>query len=245
MGVLDEAVRPSDCGMGLELDAVGLNLAGVVPIADYDRAVPQGWSSQQLLATARSAIVIGAGGRSLSRNHLVRGQGVSLDDFVAGTLLRGCERLRADGWGAIPYAYDETRDGQYVDLIALARRAGLGAASRLGLLLHPVYGPWLSLRALVLTERPLPESPPGAVFSACEGCAAPCTDACPVGAPRALPAGFDVGSCGASRALGGACQLHCAARRACIIGPGHAYDLDTEEAHMRASLQDVLALAKE
>jgi hypothetical protein len=62
MSVFTEAVRPSDCGMGLELDAVGLNLAAPMPIADYDRAVPDGWTSQHLLATARSAIVIGAGG---------------------------------------------------------------------------------------------------------------------------------------------------------------------------------------
>lgn len=243
MGVFAEAVRPSDCGMGLELDAAGLDLAAVVPIAEYDRAVPEGWASQRLLATARSAIVIGAGGRSLLRNHRARAQGASLDDFVAQTVVRGCERLRAEGWAAVQFAYDDTRDGQHVDLIALARHAGLGAPSRLGLLLHREYGPWLSLRALVLTERPLPESLPGEDFSPCEGCSAPCTEACPVDAPQALPAGFDIDLCAGSRALGGACRLHCAARRACIFGPEHAYDLDVEEDLMRASLGEMLARA--
>jgi len=155
--------------MGLELDAIGLNLAGVVPIADYDRIVPEGWTSQRLLGSARSAIVIGAGGRGLHEQHRARAHGSALDAFVAQTVERGCEALRAKGWAAISLAYDETRDGQHVDLIALARRAGLGAPSRLGLLLHRKYGPWLSLRALVLTERPLPEPPPRAEFSPCDG----------------------------------------------------------------------------
>jgi epoxyqueuosine reductase QueG len=158
---------------------------------------------------------------------------------VAQAIVRGCERLRERGWAAISFPYDDTRDGQHVDLIALARGAGLGAASRLGLLLHPEYGPWLSLRALVLTEKPPPESPPRRDFSPCEGCSAPCTDACPVDAPRALPAGFDISACTNRRALGGSCQLHCAARRACIFGSEHAYDLDTEERHMRASLSHI------
>jgi hypothetical protein len=47
--------------MGPELEAAGLNLAAVLPIADYDRTAPRGWSSRQLLTTARCAVVIGAG----------------------------------------------------------------------------------------------------------------------------------------------------------------------------------------
>jgi len=62
-----------------------------------------------------------------------------------------------------------------------------------------------------------------------------------VDAPRALPAGFELGACGARRALAGACQLHCAARRACPIGSQHAYDLEAEESLMRASLDQILA----
>jgi hypothetical protein len=242
--VIAADVRPSDCGMGPEMDAVGLNLAGVLPIGVYDLAVDESWSSQRLLPTARSAIVVGAGGTALSRSYrAVAGRG-SLDNFVAQFVAGGCVRLRSLGWESRAFGYDALRGGQYVDLIALAERAGLGAASRLGLLLHRQYGPWLSLRALVLTERRLPAAPGADEFSPCEGCAAPCSDACPVEAPRALPAGFDLGACGAQRALQGPCRLHCDARRACVVGPEHAYDLDAEESHMAASLSDVLARAK-
>jgi hypothetical protein len=237
-------MRPSDCGMGPEMDAVGLNLAGVLPIDVYDLGVAESWSSQRLHPTARSAIVVGAGGKTLFRSYRAAAERGALDDFVARIVAAGCAQLGSLGWESRAFGYDAIRGGQHVDLIALAKRAGLGAASRLGLLLHRQYGPWLSLRALVLTERRLPASPGADEISRCEGCAAPCTDACPVKAPRALPAGFDIGACGAQRALEGPCQLRCAARRACVVGPEHAYDLDAEESHMAASLSDVLARAK-
>jgi len=238
--VFETHVRPSDCGMGQEMDAAGLNLAGVLPIRVYDLAVSEAWSSTQLLPTARSAIVVGAGGKALSRSHRAAAPRASLDDFVAKIVAGGCARLRSLGWGTRALAYDAIRDGRHIDLIGLAQRAGLGAASRLGLLLHREYGPWLSLRALVLTERRLPETPRTDDFSPCEGCAAPCSEACPVSAPRASPAGFDIGACGARRALEGPCRLRCAARRACVLGQEHAYDLEVEEAHMAASLVEML-----
>jgi len=243
MAIVTAVGRPSECGMGPEVDSAGLNLAGVVPIRDYDRFVPEAWSSQLLLPTARSAIVIGCGGRSLHLSHRAGAPGASLDAFVAQIVARGCDRLRADGWAARAFAYDETRDGQFVDLIGLARRAGLGAESRLGLLLHPEYGPWLSLRALVLTDRSLPGPRAASDFSPCHGCAAPCAEACPAGAPGSLPPGFDIDACGAQRARAGPCQLRCAARRACVFGREHAYDFEAEESHMRVSLHEILSRA--
>lgn len=237
-------IRPSDCGMGPEMDAIGLNLAGVLPIGVYDLAVAESWRSKQLLPTARSAIVIGAGGTTLSHSYRAASQRGSLDSFVTQSVAAGCAQMRSSGWESQAFGYDRVRGGQYVDLIALAERAGLGATSRLGLLLHRQFGPWLSLRALVLTERRLPAVPEADESSPCEGCAAPCTKACPVEAPRALPTGFDIGACGAHRALEGPCQLRCAARRACVVGPEHAYDLDAEEVHMAASLSEILARTK-
>jgi hypothetical protein len=221
--------------MGPELEAAGLNLAGAVPIAEYDRSVPEAWRSQRLLPSASSAVVIGGGGRLLHRCHRAAAAGSSLDRFVAEVVARGCERLRSLGWQARAFAYDETREGSYVDLVALARRAGLGGASRLGLLVQPEYGPWLSLRALVLTDRPLPE-PPRTEFAPCDGCPAPCAEACPASAPRALPAGFDVAACGTQRARAGPCRLRCTARHACRLGQHHAYHPEAEARHMAAAL---------
>ncbi len=84
--------------------------------------------------------------------------------------------------------------GVYADFVVLGRLAGLGAPSRLGLLLHPLYGPWTSLRAVVLTSGEWDPGPPLA-FDPCPRCAAPCALA----------------------------PSYAAARRACVIGPEHIY----------------------
>ena len=55
--------------------------------------------------------------------------------------------------------------------------AGLGCIGRNNLLLTPQYGPRLRLRAM-LVEADLPSSGPGD-FDPCEGCSAPCLEACP------------------------------------------------------------------
>ena len=59
-----------------------------------------------------------------------------------------------------------------MDLIALGVLSGLGGHSRLGLLVHREYGPWLSLRALVLTERRFADLGPAEEFEPCSGCPA-------------------------------------------------------------------------
>lgn len=226
---------PSDCGLGEELEAIGLNLAGLLPAPVYDRAVPTPWRSHRLLPTARSAIVLAAGGDALFRHHRAAGASGSLDDFVGRSVDDGCERLRQQGWRSLPFGYEEKQRDHYVDLIALATLSGLGGHSRLGLLVHREYGPWLSLRALVLTERQFPDLRPSTMFEPCAECPAPCSEACPVAAPRPSPDGFDIRACGQQRAIPGRCQFHCDARSACVIGTEHAYDPEAEQAFMEAS----------
>jgi epoxyqueuosine reductase QueG len=127
----------------------------------------------------------------------------------------------------------EQRAGVYADFVALGRLAGLGAPSRLGLLLHPVYGPWVSLRAVVLTTASwVPDSPQlqGQPFDPCRDCPAPCAAICPGAAVAA--SGFDVARCGATRAALPDCRSSCASRRACVVGPEHAYSEAALAHHM-------------
>ena len=67
----------------------------------------------------------------------------------------------------------------------------------------------------------------------CLGCVA-CTSACPVGAPKA--SGFDRVACRSNRETQPRCRTRCDARRACVVGPEHAYDEQGEAHHMLASL---------
>jgi epoxyqueuosine reductase QueG len=138
--------------------------------------------------------------------------------------------LAGPGLPAVALLAHASRDGAFADFVALGREAGLGVGGRLGMLLHPEYGPWVSLRAALLSARDLPPDAPLAGFDPCTGCAAPCADACPGAAVP--PEGFSVSRCAVARAREPACRLRCDARRACVVGPFHAYDAAAEAHHM-------------
>lgn len=214
-----------------DLEAAGLNLHGCLPIGRYDALVPPAWSARSLLPAAKSAVVLAAGGRRFFEAFSVSAEARQPDDpvdaFTRRTAMDAARRLG----GRAVFAF-ERRAGAFADFVALARAAGLGADSRLGLLLHPVYGPWMSIRAVVLTPCVLPATPALAGFDPCGDCAAPCASACPAAAPR--PQGFDVVRCAATRGVTPACRDRCDARRACVVGPEHRYAEAAERHHMRS-----------
>lgn len=107
----------------------------------------------------------------------------------------------------------------YAPFLAWARRSGAAWSSPVGLLVHARLGLFVSYRgALAFPERfdlpPLPARP-------CDGCAAPCLDACPAAALGAR--GYDVPACHAflDTPAGTDClALGCAVRRVCPVGDG-------------------------
>ncbi len=126
--------------------------------------------------------------------------------------------------------YQEKRDACYLPLVALARAAGFGSPGRVGVLLHPVYGPWISIRGVVFLPTPV-----GAVEERprdlCSGCPAPCETACH---GRAIgPAGVDVETCFRTKILKHPCRAACDARSACVIGPEHAFPPEQIAHHSR------------
>lgn len=158
--------------------------------------MPEAWRSAALLPRARSAIIVASGGRALWDAFAGSAEfALSPDPLDAYT-----RRVTEAAAALLPaparalFAF-ERRGGAYADFVALGRLAGLGAASRLGLLLHPTYGPWMSLRAIVLASQ---QAEPGAPldFDPCRNCPAPCESAGPDFTAR---------------------------RRACVVGPEHVY----------------------
>ena len=140
--------------------------------------------------------------------------------------------MRAEGRAAAGYYFEDR--GGFADFVGLAHAVGFGSPSRLGILIHPEYGPWLAIRALLFTERELDPTSPDPSFQPCEGCPAPCASACP-GQALAAPS-FDLERCIATTRLEDACRVGCAARHACVLGQGHAYDPDAEAHHRVAAL---------
>jgi len=160
--------------------------------------VPDAWRSGALCPGARIAIVVASGGRSLWDAFARAPEFASAVDPLDAYTRRVVEAAAAElePENAALFAFEQ-RGGAYADFVELGRLAGLGAPSRLRLLLHPLYGPWLSLRAIVLTRREW-QTGPGAplAYDPCRDCPAPCEVAGPDFTAR---------------------------RRACVVGPEHTY----------------------
>lgn len=80
-------------------------------------------------------------------------------------------------------AYQGPPEGSFLKDAAIL--AGLGVMGRNNLVITPRFGPRVRFRAL-LVDGPLTASPPLQGFAPCQGCPAPCQEACP---QEAFPGG--------------------------------------------------------
>jgi len=196
------------------LAEVGLNVVGV--------AEPDSVAASQGM---RSAVVFGSGGPALwhafvaaiqADPTVLTAHAHPFDRFVARAIAAADPTPVDREW--VRCAFDAER---FVDFRPLARAAGFGWSGKLGLLMHPVHGPWQGLRAVCFTRQVLPRTGARSGAGPCVGCAAPCVDACPTSAVS-RSARFDIRACAAHKQAGG-CQGRCAARNACPEGAGSRY----------------------
>jgi epoxyqueuosine reductase len=207
------------------LAAAGLNHMGVVSVADYDATAGPSLQSQQLAPGSRSVMVFASGGPSLwvalladlahHPGHLTN-EAHPLDAFVRRTVASVSGVID----GAKPCWFLAAADAEVqLDFRTLAVAAGLGAPSRLGLVIHPRWGPWMGLRAACFSALDLTPGRP--LASVCDGCPAPCLSACP---GMAFPAGqWDVHACSTFHQQSTECDERCAARAACPVGADARY----------------------
>ena len=230
-----ETLDPVAGGLGAFLRAAGFNALGILEASQYDALVPPPFRLGLLFPLGRSALVLGAGGRALFDAFERSPEAAFTRDPLDAYTRRIADACAAwPGLGAARALFaSERRSGVFADFVALGRAAGLGAPSRLGLLVHPEFGPWLSLRAVVLCERTLVPTPELMGFAPCEGCPAPCAEACH--GEALAGAHFDTAACLAARLREPACKARCDARRACVFGREHAYRERAEAHHMRAA----------
>ncbi|WP_245408293.1 hypothetical protein [Zhengella mangrovi] len=129
-------------------------------------------------------------------------------------------------------------DPPYLPFQRWAMRAEGLRPSPLGVLMHPVFGPWHGYRGALLFSQALAISPAGTVSHACDSCAAkPCLATCPVAAYS--PQGFEVDTCRSHvrGASGGLCRNSgCLARNACPVGRDHRYSGVQQRFHQAAFL---------
>ncbi len=107
--------------------------------------------------------------------------------------------------------------------------------SRLGMAIHPERGLWSGWRGAVALPDRLDLPPVSRSAHPCDGCAAPCRAACPVGA--FTDAGYDAAACRAhlNRPEGETCRRRgCLARRACPVGMDFAQSDEQAAFHLEA-----------
>ncbi|HEX5066045.1 MAG TPA: hypothetical protein VFY49_08020, partial [Myxococcota bacterium] len=115
------------------LDAAGLDLRGALSRTGYDALVPAAWRSERLLPEARSALIVGSGGRALWRAAEASGALAGdhpLDRHTERALAACVAALGEGGEPARAVFAHERRGDAYADFVALAQAAGLGAPSR-------------------------------------------------------------------------------------------------------------------
>jgi hypothetical protein len=223
----------------------GLDVAGALAAPAYDAIAGPPWRIEAVAPGARAVIVVGSGGRRLWERFRAAPEATlerdPLDAYCARLL---AEAAALAGPGTRWALYGEQRGGEFPPLGRLAQLAGLGAPSRLGLLIHPRFGPWLALRALLYLPGTIGPGPGTieadaararpAPFDPCTGCPAPCATACHGGAVTST--GLDGVACARTRGALRACASDCDARLACVVGREHAYTAEQRAHHARASL---------
>lgn len=212
----------------------GLNLVGVISVAEWDAAAPPVRQSSAVAPGAKSIIVVGNGGPRMWR---AMGEAIEAD---AGVLVDqphpvdAFARARVLAAGSVfaacsPKWFWAAADATvHLDFRMLAQMAGFGTVGRLGLVMHPTYGPWLGLRAACFVTIEL-EPTRAAGAHPCDGCSAPCVSACPGGAFST--GNWAVDACTSFKAASTRCADTCYSRLACPAGVAERYEVEAITYH--------------
>jgi epoxyqueuosine reductase len=225
-------------------DPHGLNLIAAIPLDIYEASAPPSMRARALAPNAKSIVVIGNGGGAFWQAFKVhadahRGWGERehpLDDFtrhvIEDQIVPVVRERGIECFSAFPFVGERT-----LNFIGIGKLAGLGGPSLLGVLIHPVYGPWIAFRAALLIGAELNQPGEAVAFDPCPTCTErSCIAACPASAVN-YPSGWDIPRCLTHRIEAEAdCALRCHARAACVIGPEHRYPDDEFAYHHRRAL---------
>jgi len=215
------------------LSGVGLNHTGIVDVATYNAGVSPELHTDVLAPWARSILVFASGGSALwdallvdlrrEPSHLTESDH-PLDDFVHRSLAGV-----SDVFGGVEHRWIQASSNAdiHLDFRRLAVMAGLGSPSRLGLIIHPIFGPWMGLRAACFLPIELPVSAP--IEDQCGDCPAPCVEACLGDA--FVDGQWEVSRCADFHRRSSQCAVDCDSRLACPVGVEFRYPKDERGYH--------------
>jgi epoxyqueuosine reductase len=234
-------VPPSDssslCALQTQLAKVGLNLVGVADVAEFDRAQSLERRVRAHFPHCRAALLVGSGGSDFwarvcgaTAGPAGREQLRACCEQVSQQLVEMFARRGLHAEVVFPDAKPK------LNLVTLAEHAELGVVSPVsGWLLHPRFGPWLTISFALLFDAPpfVGQAPRtlAAAFQPCAGCDQPCKSACPAGVGGGSV--IDMQRCAEHRHAGG-CADACEMQRVCPQGAQHRFCAE-EEAHRQQS----------
>jgi hypothetical protein len=229
-------------------EPLGLNLIAAISVDRYDRVVPAKMRGRSIDPDARSIIVIGNGGGAFWRaftDYAAWHRGWCdrenpLDDFTQTIVEREVVgAVRASGVRCTP-VYPFINRGATLNFMELGKLAGLAGPSIIGVVVHPVYGPWIAFRAAILVNVEIDAPGEALGFDPCPACQTrSCISACPAQAV-AFPAGWDIPRCLTHRVeMEADCAARCHARTGCVLGPNHRYPEDELAYHQMRALRSM------
>jgi len=224
----------------------GFNLTLKIKSSEYGMAPGTSKIVESLFPQAKSIVLVGFAGKSfweifqdyLQKNPDFKNNNIDLIDNY--TVLKFKEAARILNSHKIDYkmVFPFGRDGAQLNFLKLGELCGAGVPSLLGILLHPVFGPWISLRGAFITSLEMNEyDGPISEFSPCPSCDKPCITACPIN--TISTSGWDWESCMRFRISDETCSKSCASRRACPYGKTEQYSDEQLHYHHKFVLKSV------
>lgn len=224
----------------------GLNLVAATAADRYDAAVTPAYRAAAIAPGARSIIVIGNGGGAFWKSfkrHADENPGWTardnpLDDFTRAVIERDVAPALAQSRIAHTIVYPFMSNGPTLNFMEAGKAAGLSGPSILGVVVHPVYGPWIAFRAAILLDELIDAPGEAYRFDPCPSCVPrTCISACPADAVSAAK-GWDIPKCLTHRVeVEPDCAPRCHARAGCVLGPEHRYPDDELAYHQMRALR--------
>lgn len=96
-----------------------------------------------------------------------------LDSYVQDCVYRACKTTSV----RITVLWGHVTEPRVLPIQRIARAAGLATISPSHFSIHPMYGPWLALRAVVIFDMDGPNDRARLMSSPCDSCSQPCMSA--------------------------------------------------------------------
>ncbi len=225
---------------------LGLNLIAALPAERYELAATPAYRANTISPGCRSIVVIGNGGADFWHTFKAHAAGNPgwlerdnpLDDFTREVVEKEIVMpIQTEGVRCIT-VYPFGSGGPTLNFMQLAMLAGLAAPSIIGVVVHPVFGPWIAFRAALLLDSEIDHPGDAIGFDPCPTCSSrSCISACPAAAVS-FPSGWNIPKCLAHRVEAHPdCADRCHARVACVLGPDQRYPDDELAYHQSRALR--------